>query len=590
MSDPGIDIGASTPERRDYLTIFAVSCAVLTLQIALTRILSVVVWYHFAFLTISIVMLGLGVPGVWFALMKKPLRWLPHCLLASGIAVPGAVAAIVQYAAELVLERDAAVWIIASVLPGMLALGSAVCLLLMKASGRAVGRMYGVDLLGACAGAVLVIPLLHTFPTPEIAAGCGFLPLLALAQYGRRWRAAAGIAIGSIVVAMAFSSIFQVTRSKSYDEKFVTPIYEKWTPTARLTLFDESFATFDRQEPGFSWGRGTKAPRGAAIPQYWLEQDASAGTPITKFDGDLSKVGHLMFDVTTLGYQVRPPGRVAIIGSGGGRDILTALVSGAIDIHAIELNRHTIETVSDRFREFSGDVYHRPGVRAIEREGRSYLTHSNDRFDLIQISLIDSWAASAAGAFALAENNLYTVEAFGLYLDRLTDTGLLSTSRWMSEIPRLILLSREALTNAGFDDPASHMLMASAGTVATVLLSKQPFGPADLRRLREVSAQRGFRIHYPVVAGHALDPATVDFVGGRFERLSDAGLNTDPPTDDSPYFFHIVSPFSNAELLENNAVLITGYNVNWASTIVLRKVMIVVSALAIALFLLPFVA
>lgn len=582
------DIGVSHPERRDYLTIMAVSFTVLTLQIALTRILSVVVWYHFAFLTISIVMLGLGVPGVWFALMRKPLRWLPHCLLASGIAVPAAVATIIQYATEFVLDRNATVWIIASVLPAMLALGSAVCLLLMKSSGRTVARMYGADLFGACAGALLIIPLLHAIPTPQIAAGCGLLPLLALAQYGLRWRLAGGIAAAAIVSALLFSPLFQVTRTKSYDENFVRPIYEKWTPLARLTLFDEKFDVFDQREESFSWGRGAKTPRGSPIPQYWLEQDASAGTPITRFTGDLSKVAHLMFDVTTLAYQIRPPDRVVIIGSGGGRDILTALISGASDVHAVELNRHTIEIVTDRYGKFSGNIYHRPGVRAIEREGRSYLTHSNQRFDLIQISLIDSWAASAAGAFALAENNLYTVEAFELYLERLSPAGLLSTTRWMNEIPRLIMLSRAALSRAGFEHPERHIMMASAGSAATVLLSKRAFSPADIARLQEVSDERGFRIHYPVTTGRPVDLAVEDFVAGRYERLSRRGLNVAPPTDDSPYFFHVVSPFADAEMLERDAFAVTDYDVNWSSTIILRQVMAVVSGLAIALFTLPF--
>jgi SAM-dependent methyltransferase len=431
----------------------------------------------------------------------------------------------------------------------------------------------------------LVIPLLHAIPTPLIAAGCGLPPLLALAQYGVRWRVGAGI---GIVAALLFSPLFQVTRTKSYDENFVSPIYEKWTPIARLTLFDEKFDVLNRQERGFTWGRGTRAPRGVPIAQYWLEQDASAGTPITKFTGDLRQVAHLMFDVTTLGYQIRPPQRVVIIGSGGGRDILTALISGANDVHAVELNRHTIETVSDRYGEFSGNIYRRPGVRAIEREGRSYLTHSDEQFDLIQISLIDSWAASAAGAFALAENNLYTVEAFELYLKRLSPGGLLSTSRWMNEIPRLIVLSRAALARAGFEHPERHLLMASAGRVATVLLSKQAFSPADIARLRKVSDQRGFRIHYPVIAGKAVDLAIKDFVDGDYQRLSREGLNVEPPTDDSPYFFHVVSPFADAEILDRDAFSVTEYDVNWSSTIVLRRVKTVVSGLAIALFMLPF--
>ena len=584
----GVDREAA-PEKRDYLTIFLVSGAILTFQVALTRVLSVVVWYHFAFLTISMVMLGLGVPGVWFALMRRPLRLLPACLLASGISVPASVVLIVKLGAELVLENHDPLWIILCVLPAMLALGSVICLLLMKAAGETISRMYGIDLLGACLGAVVVIPLLHLVPTPQMAASCGILPLLALTLHGKAWRLPAWAAIAGIVTVMAATDLLQVTRSKSYDEKVAKPVYEKWTPTARLTVFDESFFYLADHRGGFAWGRGSRFPADRKIRQYWLEQDGSAGTPITAFDGDLGEVAHLFYDVTSIGYELRPPVRVAIIGSGGGRDILSALLSGARSIDAVELNRHTIETVSERFAHISGDIYNRPGVRAFANEGRSHLTHTDDRFDLIQISLTDTWAASAAGAFALAENNLYTVEAFQLYLARLDPRGLLSTSRWLNEMPRLVILARSALREAGFESPEEHMLLISARTVGTLLVSKTPFEPRDVAKLEAVSKRRGFIIQYPVVRGHPGNPVIRDIIEGRLDFLAEGGYNTQPPTDDSPYLFHVVSPFGNADLLEQDAFELTEINVNWGSTVVLRQAMVVVSALAIFLFLLPLV-
>ena len=587
-AETGVDREAA-PAKRDYLTIFLVSGAILIFQVALTRVLSVVVWYHFAFLTISMVMLGLGAPGVWFALMRRPLRLLPACLLASGITVPASLVLIVKMGAKLVLENHDPLWIIICVLPPMLALGSVICLLLMKAAGETISRMYGIDLLGACLGAVVVIPLLHVAPTPEMAASCGILPLLALTLYGKAWRIPAWAAIGVIVTVMAATDLMQVTRSKSYDEKVVKPVYEKWTPTARLTVFDESFFYLADHRGGFAWGRGSKFPADRKIRQYWLEQDGSAGTPITAFDGNLTKVDHLFYDVTSVGYELRPPRRVAVIGGGGGRDILSALFSGARSIDAVELNRHTIETVTERFKHISGDIYNRPGVRAIANEGRSHLTHSDDEFDLIQISLTDTWAASAAGAFALAENNLYTVEAFELYLERLGPKGLLSISRWLNEMPRLMILARSALLNAGFENPEGHMLLISAQAVGTVLVSKTAFLPGDVAKLQAISERRGFIIQYPVVRGHRRNRVLRDIIEGRLDFLAGGGYNTNPPTDDSPYLFHVFSPFGSADLLGQDAFKVTGINVNLGSTVVLRQVMVVVSALAIFLFILPFV-
>ena len=164
------------PGPRDHAAIFLVSAAVLLFQIALTRVLSVVVWYHFAFLTISLVMLGLGAPGIWFAFAKRPLRWLGPSLLATGLLIPIATAYVVQGGA-LALQESVGL-IVPAVLPALLALGAAVCLLLMKAEGPQVGRMYAADLAGAGVGAVVAIPLMHVVPTPLLAAGCGLLPLL----------------------------------------------------------------------------------------------------------------------------------------------------------------------------------------------------------------------------------------------------------------------------------------------------------------------------------------------------------------------------------------------------------------------------
>ncbi|MEO6597597.1 MAG: hypothetical protein ABIP94_22870, partial [Planctomycetota bacterium] len=363
----------------------------------------------------------------------------------------------------------------------------------------------------------------------------------------------------------------------------------KWTPTARIAVFDESFPFFANYAGGFGWGMGTKYPGDQKVGQYWLEQDGSAGTPITEFHGDLSKLSHLLFDVTTVGYQVRQAQRVAIVGGGGGRDILSALVSGAFDIEVIEINPHTIEAVSTRFAALSGDIYHVKGVTPFAAEGRSHLMHSRGGFDVIQISLIDSWAASAAGAFALAENNLYTQEAFELYLDRLNDRGLLSTSRWLVEMPRLLVLARSTLAARGVNHPERHMVLAYAGTAGTLLLSKSPFSEADLVQVAAVCESRGFNL---LKLSDAENPEWQGFLArvavGNYTELERLGLSTAAPVDDSPYFFHTFSPFSLSEP-PDLAKIAGGLPFNVKAPRVLQQAMLWVTGLALSLFFLPFV-
>jgi hypothetical protein len=549
----------------------------------MTRVLSVVVWYHFAFLTLSVVMLGIGVPGVWFTLAGNPRRYLEPLLLAAGAAVPFSVFLLVRYGT--VLHAWSVLLVIACLLPPVLALGGVLCILLMKAPGPAVTRMYGTDLAGAGVGALAVIPLMSVVPTPHLAAAAGLLPLGACTLYPRLRLPAAGLCVG-IAVLLAAGDPLTVRRSKTYDETLMKPLYEAWTPTARLTVFDESFFYLQGHEHGFTWGRGTNYPRDHAFRQYWMEQDGSAGTPIPAYDGDPSRAVHLLYDVTTVGYQLRPCRTAAVIGAGGGRDILSALQAGAGDIDAVEINPRIIDIVSRRFAAFSGDIYHAPGVHAAAAEGRSFLTRSTKRYDLVQISLIDSWAASAAGAYVLMESTLYTVEAFALYLDRLSKDGMVSVSRWMREMPWLIEVARRGLARRGVGDPSAHLMLVRGERLGTLLVSRTPFTDADRERIFTIALDRGFAILYPVPARRkAVDPLMVTVAEAGLDTLGRLGAVTEPARDDRPYFFHAVSPFSDVRAVHRRILDATGIKLNSGPTQILRRTILTVSALALLLLL-----
>lgn len=558
-------------------------------QITLTRVLSVVVWYHFAFLTISLVMLGLGAPGVWFALSKKPLRYLPGFLLVSGITVPLSIAGIVKFGAAAL--DTSIVYIVFLVLPVTLSMGGVVCLLLIKATGKTISRMYGIDLLGAAIAAMLVIPAMHVIPTPILGALIGLLPLLCLLLYPVKGKWAAVVALVISVGLMIQGDAYQIVRSKTFDETRSPPLFERWSPTARVTVLGENFELLHRYESEYGWGWGAKVPKEKKARQYFLLQDGSNGTPITNFTGDLSKVDNLYYDVTTVGYQLRPPETAAVIGAGGGRDILSALLAGATDIDAIEINEQTVRAVTDVFGDFSGDIYRAPGVNMFVNDGRSHMTYSEKTYDFIQISLIDSKAASVAGAFALAENNLYTVEAFELYASRLSDNGILSTSRFMNQTPRLVVLGLAALERIGVENPRQHLILVTASEAATMLLSKSPFTDADIEKLLEISEQRGFKLIYPEQPGVEPDNKfIVEAVANRLEPYVKYGANVDPPVDNKPYFFNVISPFAHFDEIPDELTKLAGNVGNIRASVVLQQTMISVSILAVILFAAPFVA
>lgn len=578
---------APGPVARHLVAIALASFAVLFFQIAITRVLSVVLWYHWAFLSISLAMLGLGAPGVWFALRPPSPRALPALLLVGGLSVPGAVIAVMaignRFGAWSVLPC------MACLLVPMLLLGAAVCILLLEARGTAVSRMYGADLLGASLASALVLPALFLVPTPVAAGLVGLLPITAAWLVGGRQILA--LAAGAAIVGVSlWGAPFAVRLTKTgYDEQVLKPMYVRWTPTARLSFFDKLFFKGDARA-GFAWGLGSKAPP-SQVEQYWMEQDSSAGTPITNFDGDvedMSELGYLFYDVTTVAYQVRPPARVAVIGGGGGRDILSGLLARAEHIDAVELNPAVVETISTRFKEFSGDVYHAPKVHAIVSEGRSYLTRSAGGYDLIQISLIDSWAATSAGAYALSENNLYTVEAYRLYLDKLAPDGVISTSRWILgenglELSRLLFLNQRALAERGIGDPNAHTAVVRGGQVATVITSKRPFAETEYARLRAVCDERGFQLLYPAVPdpGNVADIPTLLTNGPG--ALEAHGLWMAPPTDDQPFFFQslpILGTFDTDFARQ--------FGINAMSVRSLQWLIVTLLAVTVLLFFLPF--
>jgi hypothetical protein len=597
--------------RRQFFTIAAVSCAVLLYEVAITRVLSVVLWYHFAFLSVSLALLGLGTPGVWFHRFRPKAmaaggeardatpRALPAALLAAGITVPLSVIGVAKGIGALrakdlapgqFADADTAAFLSGDVLLAVvfllipfLCLGTAVCLLLLAAEGKRIGRMYGADLLGATLGAAIVVPLMHRIPTPTLIAGAGLLPLLCAPLIAPRLRWPT-LAIAVLLVAsLVQGDAYRLHATKKYVEREL--LHEKWTPTGRIAIFPDVFH-LDDPAAAFAWGFGTEFP-GKKVEQLWLEQDGSAGTPITKRTGDPDALSHLMYDVTSLAYQVRPAEHVCVIGAGGGRDILTAKLAGALSVDAVELNPHIVAAVTGPFAEYSGDPYHLPGVTPIVNEGRSHLARTDHRYDLIQISMVDSWAATAAGAFSLSENFLYTKGTIRDSWARLSGDGMIAYSRWfldrhLVETARLVHLAAVAMQEEGVADPRAHLAVASAGAVATVLISKRAFGPEDIARLDQVCAERGFSRIWPPAERAPRFSMIQGLLTSGLGPATEMGLDLSPPTDDRPFFFQTVPVFGSI-----NRDLVARLSVNEQSVVLLRRLILLVCGLALALFFVP---
>jgi hypothetical protein len=285
-----------------------VSCAVLLYEILVTRIMSVMLWYHFAFLSISLALLALGAPGVWFSVRGINPGSLRKALLSSVLLIPISVFLLIQ--AHYYFDRPIVLFIVTLLMP-LLSLGAAVCILLMKAPGKEIGRVYAADLIGATVGAALVVPLMYLIPTPLLLVVTGLLPLLALAILEKAFRTRALLLGLGILVVASWGTPFELRKSsKAHNNE---PVYRVWGPTALVTIFETS-------NPSPAWGTGYNYTRPSEpTERLYLEYDGSARTFITKLDRPIDDLDNLFFDVTAIGYQVGTPERVCIIGAGGGR-------------------------------------------------------------------------------------------------------------------------------------------------------------------------------------------------------------------------------------------------------------------------------
>lgn len=563
------------PTRHTYGGVFLVALATLMYEILLTRIFSVTMWYHFAFVAISIAMFGMSVGAL--TVFLRPAVFTSartHELLArTAVVFPWAL--VLSFLTQCsipflvhpsVVALYAIVFTYAVITVPFLVSGICICLALTRFTAS-VSRVYAADLAGAATGCVLVVFVLGVTDAATsvfvVASFAGVGSILLAADSASR--AVKRLAIVTTVLLGLFSAVhtvfvwnqFPVLRILYIKGQLeARPMYEKWNSYSRVRVNGNP----DVPEAPYTWGLSQVYPADRTVKQLHMDIDVSAGTVMTRFDGSFDTLEHLKFDATNVGYYIRPDADVLVVGTGGGRDILSALAFGAKSVVGVELNRDIIATVNQRFGDFTGHLDRNPRVRFVNDEARSYIARERRGYDFIQISLIDTWAATAAGAFVLSENSLYTTDAWRVFLSHLTDRGLVSVSRWYAEAQpaeayRLVALAAESLKQAGVENPRNNIVLIAnlavqrrRGTaqgvgnigVGTILVGRKPFATGDMDRLEEVSRQQGFTV--VLSPRSALNETFARIASGReLDAFADSfPVNIAAPTDDSPFFFHVL--------------------------------------------------
>src|SRR5215467_6229154 len=511
--------------------VFLITLSGLVFEIGLTRIYSATIWYHFAFVAISMALLGWGLGGLAVHLLKKswPASTEKAALFTMlyGVAIPGCLWVLVRFPFEF---SRLGLYFVAPIVPFFL--GGVALSMIFDLNRSGAGSLYFADLLGASLGAVSVTVLLQLVGGEVSLMLAAVAPMLASGLLSRRFRIVA-TAEAAIVLLLAVTN-------HSTERFHVIP----GTIKAMRRQMDDNPGSRVVQSGWNSYSR-IDAVEGVS-PKFLarLYIDSDAWTSIMPWDGRLESVHEMRDSYRALPFHFNPGGETLIIGPGGGPDVVAALASGSRKVTAVEMNPLMIQFVR-HYGAQAGSLYDRPDVEVIQSEGRNFISRTDRKFDTIFLGFVDSWASVASGGLSLSENYLYTTQAFRAYFDHLKDNGVLVILRWDSDIPRLVANS-VALLGADGASARTAALLEKRGTredppQMLFMLRKRPFTKAEAEQLET------WRLAQPVIVpGYDAPAPYADLLTG---RKSMAVWEAESPTligpvfDDSPFYFAIERPW-----------------------------------------------
>ncbi len=549
--------------RATYAGLFMVALATLFYEVLLTRIFSVVMWYHFAFMAISIAMFGMTVGAVLvyrfsnFFTQELTKRHLSAAALLFCLSIP--LSFMTQQSIPFVVDTSTSIISYYSIcltyavisVPFIFS-GICICLALTRFP-RQVNSLYAADLIGAALGCLFLVLALEVTDGPTsvlIVSACAGLAAVcfALEQTSRRLRLSATlVSLALIVLSVAHAAmvniqepVFRLLWVKNELEK--QPLYEAWNSHSRVTVRGNPNGFRQAKNHFF---QSTQTPDRFQTQTLLMMIDIIGATELTRHQWGVTDHGYARWRVTNMAHHLRPDADVLVIGVGGGDDIRAALEFEQKSVVGVEMNGVVLDILTNQFGDFAGHLERDPRVTLVHDEGRSFVTRMNEKVDIIQMTGVDTFAATAAGAFALGENGLYTIEAWKTLLERLKPNGILTATRFhVSEEPlamyRTTALASAALQELGVDSPRRHIMALHSAIIGTILVSPDPFSDADIATFSRLAGEMKFPISVSpkeasnaefeaAAAGHGL--ATVE------ARLP---VDLSPPTDDRPFFFHML--------------------------------------------------
>ncbi len=568
-----------------FLSVALLAGSIIAYEITLVRLFSIAQWHHFAHMIISLALLGFGASGTAISLTQRWLmgnRWKSDevarrfhntytiCGLLYSISVVGCFV-VHQYVPfnplMLVWQPSQALSLFALYLILSLPFffgAACIGLALLRFAGN-VNRLYFFDLFGSGIGALGIIVTMYLIPPAQnltLISAVGFCAAL-IANWEswktRKWRRIVpitGLAAAFIGYLLFNPVSIKISPYKGLSSTLNFPdaqiLNERHSPFGALHVVRSGLI---RAVPGLSLNA-----QHPVQPQLGIFTDADGMTAITDFRGDLSKLGYLGDTTSAVAYHLIEPPHVLVLGAGGGGDVLNALYHGAVSVDAVELNPQVLELVAKEHKDFAGHIYAPDSPYPVQvhvAEARGFVRATTKRYDLIQIALLDSVSASAAGTHALSESYLYTVEAFTDLYQHLTPGGIISITRWLKIPPRdmirLFATAVEALEQSDGAVPAQQVAMIRGWRTGTLLIKKGTFDTADRAAIQNFCRERSFDLAYypqmPEVEANRYNQLAEPI----FFRAAQAILSNDrkqfyegypfnirPTTDNRPYFFQFL--------------------------------------------------
>ncbi len=544
--------------------IFLISFSLLSLQVALTRVFSVLFWYHFSFLVISLALLGFTGGGLLLFLFEKRIKhksskylWLSSLMfgLTSLMLVP--ILTNIPLRMKLLesvysLLPHLLIFVIIVLIPFIFA-GLAISLALDVTQDK-INRMYFANLTGSGVGCwiiLLVLDHLGGGSAGVIFSSC--IAILASIVYSlkqKRIRILSSLS-ALILVIISYSAkdtLFWVNNHKFYpniEKKDI--LLRRWDSLSCVDVFKNPM------HYGL-WALSDKYT-GKKPEQLGVVIDSWAATSIIKVDGvnkppdrdEILPYKNEIFDYlpASFAYSLVKPKKALIIGAGGGIDVLAALNYDVEDITAVDINPLIVKVVKEDYNKYSGYIYHHPRVGVYIAEGRHFLEmQRNTKYDLIQLSGVDTYTASQAGAFALTENYIYTNEAFMSYLEHLRDGGLLTMTRWLFTPPRhtlrLCVIAYNALKQKGNEKPEDNIAIIANGIFTVILISNKGFTDDDAMQMRLSCLEKNFLpLYLPHSPSYCHNNAYYRYFdsGDKEEYIRQYPYDISNCTDDKPFFF-----------------------------------------------------